>query len=702
MIQNKVFSSLFILFCPLLFWAQAPGYQYHQVAAGETRYGISRQYEISLSTLDSLNPVIQERGLRPGMSILVPKKGVQTSPAPENKDSLNYHYHRVAAGETIFSLLRQYQVSRAEFDSLNPEFKTMTLRVGDIWRFPKKPKAAPEKPKRGYLFHEVQAGETAFSLAKEYEISLDSLYRLNPEARQGLAIGQKLKLPGDTAVLIPGQAEKEALNQDIGPREQNPKASGDEDYFLYKVKPGDTFYSLSKRYNVPKEELLKFNPELEVGLKVGRYIIIPKIKDPEELGWLDRLFNKVEEPPSAKQSLPAEAEAQKRQLNEDSSSEIAQNLALDSLSLEGDSLVYQRDKEFRIAVILPFMTQSLPSPEASPEEAIKWQPSGNSEMAIQFYHGWRLAADSLRKRGMKLHFSLYDSKASLEKVKKIVPRLEMEQPDLVVGPAYRKNVEYLSAALAPLEIPVLSPLSRAVSSAGSANLIQMVAAEERKNQKIADLINRYHDSARVIFAHCGSADALASVQEISARLRPREESYIEKMVSCESFKSRSEFREQLNFAGPKVVVFLSEDPVFLSDLTAKLSSLDDTNIFLVGSPKLLDLPTIELDYLEKLHFTTYEVRHANFDHPMTRAFVRKFRAEFVAEPSPFALQGYDAGLFFLEQLWDHGPFFLESLSGIQLIAQATGFDLQRNDQGGIENHFLFLTGVRKFQLVRLD
>ncbi|MDZ7846300.1 MAG: hypothetical protein U5L96_05825 [Owenweeksia sp.] len=94
-------------------------------------------------------------------------------------------------------------------------------------------------------------------------MSLDSLYLLNPEAENGLRIGQLIKLPKNR-----GEQElepKDELNSDIDTtRGTEPQLAAVIDtsggYLLYKVKTGDSFYALKQRYEVAQEELVASQP----------------------------------------------------------------------------------------------------------------------------------------------------------------------------------------------------------------------------------------------------------------------------------------------------------------------------------------------------------------------------------------------------------------------------------------------------------
>ncbi len=112
-----------------------------------------------------------------------------------------------------------------------------------------------------YYVHIVKQGETLFSLCKAYNVSQKQVAKENPEIFLGLQPGQALKIP-----VV---------------KEQTEEKSGGEKYVLYhRVQPGQTLFSLSQMYNVPKEDIIAFNdPSIEYVIKVNQIIRIPKTRE---------------------------------------------------------------------------------------------------------------------------------------------------------------------------------------------------------------------------------------------------------------------------------------------------------------------------------------------------------------------------------------------------------------------------------------
>ncbi|MDR9374130.1 MAG: LysM peptidoglycan-binding domain-containing protein [Schleiferiaceae bacterium] len=710
-IVRHLLLAIFLFLAAIPLTAQSDGFIFHEVKAGETKYGIARQYEIAIAQLEKYNPEIKD-GLKAGGNLLIPlQKAGDTAAATDQaspQDTSRFLYHPVKPKETLYSLSRDYGVSISQLKRLNSFLKN-GLKVGQTLKIPRDaPPAPPEdKPLDTSLYrgHLVEKGETAFSLVQRYGWTLDSLYLLNPAAEEGLQIGQRLRIPrrlyGKHHAAAPiSQDSLAPADQDEGPSASAPKEAKQkgkaptfqDDYFLYKVKTGDTFYALKRKFNVEKPELVKLNPELKEGLFLDKYIIIPRKQKAPELSWLEKLFTKVEQAEKLEPLAP-----KTRKLKD--SLNLPPNSMESVTEIDSDTLQVDTQKTYRVALLLPFLAH-LPVDTITTE---KPQFSGLSEMALDFYQGFRLAADTLARQGMNLQLQVYDTRKQAQRVKSLAERLRRQQVDLVVGPAYDRHVRTVAKLLEADDIPVVSPLSSTLKVAEHPNLVQAIPGKNQKNARLAAILNQRFPGTRVIFAHSGSVSDLQQVQTIKARLEARAGgNYLDRLVvSQEELAKTDRLQEALVEPGPEVVVLVGEDQVFINDLVSKLHAFRDSAVSILSAQSLLESQTLEYAYLESLNLTMAEVRYPRYQDTTTQLFLRHHRQRFHQEPSPFAFQGYDMGLHFLRKLWRNGPYFLNSLPGPAVQKTNLGFAFQKNQDGGYQNHYLHVTGLRDLQWVLL-
>lgn len=705
-IKLRHILGLLLLAVGLSISAQDQKQNYHTVEAGETIYGISREYNISMEDLKRFNPDI-ENGLKVGMKLLIPIPAEQSNTQMEQIAEKGFTYHNVQAEETLYSLAKEYGAT-IESIKVHNAFLTDGLKVGQTLKIPihQTDKEQDTQVDPNFYYHTVISGETAYSLSQTYQISLDSLYLLNPTAKDGLKINQELKLPINrkpaSLVVEKSTITDGLVNDDNEPLIETPKLELDsvktEDsssYFLYQVKAGDSFFSLEKKFSVNRKELISYNPELTSGLEVDKYIIVPNKQKKEDTGWLDKLFTKVE-PEDPIVSVSDKDIVKKNLLNKP-------NDQTNELVIIEDTLEIDFNKNYSVGLLLPFSAE-FAYVDTSGDFSDDIELPMHSQIALDFYNGFLIAVDTLTKKGMHLSLQVYDTEKSLFKTKELSNTLKTNNLDLVIGPLYRENVEYVAKSLEEQMTPVVSPLSKSVSVKGFPNLIQSIPDNSANADCIADLINRDFATDRVIFAYSTAAEEVELVKQIRARLLPRDSnaSFISEILLTEETLSRYELREMLAYDKKNVVVVATENPVFLSDVVNNLRRLRDTSIHLVGSAKLLQINTLEMSYLNNLHLITPDVSHTDYQDSVTQMFIAKYRSKYGVEPSRFAHQGYDIAMFYLRKLWKTGPYFKFSLdSNTPEALTFMGFKFRKSKDGGYLNEFMYLKAIKDYTLVRI-
>lgn len=101
---------------------------WHEVKKGETLFGISKKYNISVQELEKLNPELKN-GLKAGQKLIIsanaPNTKGQALNEPKNEaipaDTSNYFIHIVKKKETLFSISNLYVVPVKDIIALNPE-----------------------------------------------------------------------------------------------------------------------------------------------------------------------------------------------------------------------------------------------------------------------------------------------------------------------------------------------------------------------------------------------------------------------------------------------------------------------------------------------------------------------------------------------------------------------------------------------------
>ena len=108
-----------------------------------------------------------------------------------------------------------------------------------------------------YAIHDVAKGETLYSLARRYGVTVDEIKGANAALAEGLKAGQRIKIP-------------------VKVEESAPQSVATPQVRVHKVMKGETLYSLAKMNGLSVEELQAANPHIRKGLKAGQLIDIPQ------------------------------------------------------------------------------------------------------------------------------------------------------------------------------------------------------------------------------------------------------------------------------------------------------------------------------------------------------------------------------------------------------------------------------------------
>nr|WP_315220764.1 LysM peptidoglycan-binding domain-containing protein [uncultured Flavobacterium sp.] len=238
----------------------------HKIEKGETAYFIAQKYKVSIDEIYKFNPGSQS-GIQDNQIIKIPVH-------PEPKTLQNQQTtHVVAAKETLFGISKQYHVTVEALQNANLEILSDGLQIGQELSIPQKilnvPRTEVAISSKG--IHQVLPKESLFSIAREYNVSVQDLENLNKEILQnGLQIGQAIVIPNKRKT-IDGRVR--VINQET---------------IFHVVEPKETKYSIAKKYGISIEKLENQNPEIVNGLVEGNQLAInvkeiKPVNDNEEL-----------------------------------------------------------------------------------------------------------------------------------------------------------------------------------------------------------------------------------------------------------------------------------------------------------------------------------------------------------------------------------------------------------------------------------
>ncbi len=223
-----------------------PGGTIYTIRPGDSYYSLAKRFNTTVNALQAANPNVNPTNLQIGQEICIPVPPVP-GPCPGG------FIYTVLAGETIYGLARRYGISVDAILAANPGLDPNSLQVARRICIPAPPRT---EPCPGRLFT-IEPGDTFIGIAGRFGYTLDALLAINPGIDPDrLQVGQQICLPP-----APGGGPFPCYGGTI-----------------YQIQPGDTLYSVARRYGLTLQQLLAANPDITNPnyIQIGQPVCIPR------------------------------------------------------------------------------------------------------------------------------------------------------------------------------------------------------------------------------------------------------------------------------------------------------------------------------------------------------------------------------------------------------------------------------------------
>ena len=666
---------------------------YHIVQAQETYYGIAKKYNITVEQLKAMNPDA-EPGLKEGQSLKVPALNKDDTVTLQHSE--NDIIHVVEAGENLYRIARKYDVTLGQIYNLNPELEE-NINIGDQIFIPAidnketGPAATPDIRKtQPNITHNVKAGETLYSIARDYALSLDSVYFYNPQlhGQPHLSIGQELNLP----------------------------ASKHSKFFiLHKPSKNQSLDKISELYQVDYEKIVKMNPEITRKAKKGQTVKIPvEPLAQKETNKIPEASNEVEKPVPCDQSYnPAE-------------------------------------KTFNVALMLPFYLEEMDSLSAREKEHISSLASFKPFRFMNFYAGFQMALDSMKSQGMQVNLFVYDVDNSEEKTNKVLHASELSGMDLIIGPLFGQSFSTIADFAKTYDIPIVNPFSQreeiiinnpwvykikpsfefqneqlihyVIENFPNDNII-LVRNNKYKYQSELSFIRNSLNRSRSGHIYLKNEDIIQLMRKSKDKPNSlltenkliklsylkdniHDSTYVSNMIKEVNYVDDSAKGMQLNLSKirPNIVIALSDDIVFSKDLLSQLNKLAlDHEITLFGMPDWTRFSDLETNHLLNLNFHCFSSSIIDYENSNIKRWIQQYRNRYHTEPAPynFAFDGFDVGWYFLNALYSFGSGFYSCTHSFEPSLVQNDFYFNQKPESGYQNIHWNIGYYKNHRIVRV-
>lgn len=228
----------------------------YTVKKGDTLYSIAKKYGTTAANLLKLNNLETDM-LSIGQQLKVPvDNSVQDEP-------YGFTIYTVRIGDTLYSIAKKNNTTVNKIKELN-NLESDTLVVGQQLKIPYNT-MLDEAFDNDYLIYVVKSGDSLYSIAKKYNMSVQKLIEINDLKSNIITVGQQLKVivQNDNAIPIGSTCYGEGYVEPT--------------YITYTVKKGDNLYNIAKKYNVSVDSIKALNNLTNDALSIGQVLKIKEV-----------------------------------------------------------------------------------------------------------------------------------------------------------------------------------------------------------------------------------------------------------------------------------------------------------------------------------------------------------------------------------------------------------------------------------------
>lgn len=641
----------------------------HTVSAGETKFGLSRRYGVTIDELERQNPHIISM-LQTGHELII-SGGKEIYPQPK-KEPVFYSgstTHLVQKGETLWGISRKNGITVEELENANKDVLVGILKTGQILTIPIRENLSSVATSDNIYI--VKSGETKYGLSKKFGLTIDELETLNPQIIPMLQAGHRLVISKSTERLVPispQTEQKEIIAQDakkpdsVSDVQQDiPKVTEEQkpvefveqavekpetivekttetaeslDWIKYEVQPGETLFGLSRKTGLTVDEIVAKNPELESGLKSGMTIILPKTNE--------IVIEITKETPIA-QEVTSKPQTISKLIE-----------SLDRVSTK------------KMVLIIPFEGNKFNE---------DYKNRKDHDLALQksmdFYAGALIAMDSITKMGVNLNSEFAATTSG--KIPDVTKKYDLKNADIIITPITEKAVLDLASEFSKQNIPVVTPNQESISGIPQ-NLYQAIPGKTQFREKV--LKHLLKSNGKIIVVTEASKNQWLQKYPQFEVLEANPNGTIDETA----------LSEKLSEVEKNWVVIDTERAGVILNLTNIL--LKESTKYQVQLASLLPKESFEKENISEMRFRVLKMTYPEliFDEKanLQSEFTTRFKKIYGVEANHNAVAGFDVTFDSLLRLFQNKNF--ETLAKDEITGQSQYyFDYQKYSGGGYHN-----------------
>jgi LysM repeat protein/ABC-type branched-subunit amino acid transport system substrate-binding protein len=560
-----------------------------------------------------------------------------------------------------------------------------------------------------YYKHEVKKGQTLYGISKMYDVSQEDILNSNPESKDGIKVGNELLIPVKGEVNIPSNVSVE----------NKPKPGT---YIEHTVEKGETFYGITRKYNVSQAEIITFNGfAADYVLQPGDVIMIPSEAKQKEV--IKNTETPVEENKDTKaikhtvqKGETMYAISKKYKVTQEeimaANGGLAQGLkvgevinipAREGVVAKEPTLQIIKNSEsskekYKIAILLPFMHERNRLEQAKCPSYADCPLYGVTKNALEMYMGIELALDSMRKKGLNLEVFVYDTRNDSLTVANLLAKDELKTADLIIGPVFPDRINQVARFAKANQIRMVCPVPAPNKIIfNNPYVTKAMSSTPTQVEQMAQFVAKTYATENIILMRNVTGNDVQLYKSIkntlNTELKNQPRRFRDTVYTATTGSNLADLKPKLIQDKLNIIIVPSENLSYVSNFLTRLNGVYNSGNYFKYQYKVFGLEewnkfaSLDYAYLSKFKVNLVSSFHADYASDNTLDMIRQYRGKFNTDPTYYSLVGYDIALYHLRGLMLNGTDFDTYYANSKWEGLSLGFDLKKPEQGsGYENY----------------
>lgn len=513
--------------------------------------------------------------------------------------------------------------------------------------------------------YRAKKSDTMQTIADRFGMTVDELLEYNKEYK-----GREVK--ARDILVVPSKKERKERERQkelaaLNPQPAVPAPPKPVEFTTHVVAPKETVYGISRQWGITQDMLKEYNPELKTSvLKIGMELRIPvvSVEDkvleptqnqaqvqtqpqtqgrPQVFTTSGQVTNRLNRQEQSRPETRPQGQEKPRDTAQSSSWMVGVDTVRHDAPVAAPAAEQLDVKRFlKVDVMLPFYLDRADSLIGAPPA----KRLADSQVALSFYMGVKMALDSLAGQGLVADVRVFDTRRDTAAVDSLMRVNDFSQTDVIIGPLFAEIVERVARNLDGKKAIVVSPFSTKHNVVGSSNILQVSASAEDLQDAMLRYMKDNMASPQHIVIVASSTQQGAQIEKIKRALSSVAGSAGIAVLDTDLGENAHRLGEMIKQGVPMSLVvpaLTSSTTVEVLQAVEQSNRLDEVDVYGfeadTRAKKLME--DTQGQAAARTRFIYAERHFENMEKAQHHDFVRGFRKRYREVPGTYSLSGFD-------------------------------------------------------------